>query len=238
MSRFVERSATVLVDPEELGRERLEITGDAYHHLFRVRRLDRKSELRLVDGRGRARRGKVTEVDRERALIEVGVPLAPREPELWVEVFVVPPRPQRASLLVEKGTELGVSAFRFVRSRRADRDFGRGRFERLGRVARAALEQCGRARLPEITGMHDLAETSERIDELGVAWLLDRGGGEPPPVASSRQRLGLLIGPEGGFTAAEVEELVAEGALKVGLGSRVLRVETAVIAAATIALCR
>jgi len=107
-------SATLLVTPAELDSAELEISGEAYHHLFHAARAAVGDAVRMVDGRGRARCGEIVRVERRCAAVRLGAAAPSLEPVLWLELLVAAPRPSRASWLVEKGTELGVRAFRFL----------------------------------------------------------------------------------------------------------------------------
>ena len=114
-------TVTLLVEPAELDGSELVVEGDAYQHLFRAARAATGDALRVVDGRGRAREGKVAGVERRRATVTLGAEAPPCEPRLELELLVAAPRPSRASWLVEKGTELGVRAFRFLDCERSAR---------------------------------------------------------------------------------------------------------------------
>jgi 16S rRNA (uracil1498-N3)-methyltransferase len=232
---------TLLATPAELRAEELRVEGDAYRHLFRARRLAVGDALRIVDGEGRARAGRIATVDRRSALVALGEPLPSLEPELRVELLVAPPRSQRARWLVEKATELGAAAVRFVLTERTVREPGDGGLARLRRVAAAAVEQCGRARVPAISGPHPWSELAGLLDGVGRRWLLTP---EPPaagPVAApplpvvatdrcGTERCALLVGPEGGWTAEEHEALEALDCHPLWLGPRILRTETAGLA--------
>ena len=82
--------------------------------------------------------------------------------------------------MVEKATELGAAAIRFVGGERAPRRYGEGTLERLRRVAAAALEQSGRARLPEISGVHESSELDSLLRGGGELLRLERGGAAWP----------------------------------------------------------
>jgi 16S rRNA (uracil1498-N3)-methyltransferase len=184
--------------------------------------------MRVVDGRGRARWGEVSRVDRSSALVRLGGEAPSNEPAYRLEILVPTFRPERASWLVEKVTEVGVSAVRFVHTSRAPREFGEGTLDRLRRVAVAALEQCHRALLPEISGPHTWREAVPLASEEG-RWVLDTesasaGWGEAAGASGT-----LLVGPEGGWSPEERQDLRAAGFRAVGLGERVLRVETAAL---------
>ena len=224
---------TVIVDGSRFELSRIELTADAFHHLFRVRRLRVGDRLRVVDGLGRAREGCVDEIERHCARLALGDSIASNEPALWLELLVAAPRPGRAAWLVEKATEVGVAAIRFVGSSRSPRTYGAATIERLTRSARAAVEQCDRSRVPEVTGVHKWQEIAGLVGALEESWVLDTSAPlRSFSVPRSHVSRSLLIGPEGGWEPGELEELSAMGCERVGLGRRILRVETAAVVAA------
>jgi 16S rRNA (uracil1498-N3)-methyltransferase len=224
---------TLLASPERFEADELRVEGEPYRHLFRARRMAVGEGLRVVDGRGRARWGRVARVERQEATVALGAPAPSCEPPLHLELFVAVFRPDRAAWLVEKVTEVGVCAVRFFHTERAPRTFGSGTLERLRRVAAAAVEQCGRALVPEVSGIHEWEELERLAAALAARWVLDTaapatGGGSPG--GTPRAPLGsaaLLVGPEGGWTPAERVAARALGFTPLGLGPRTLRVETA-----------
>ncbi|HEX4956053.1 MAG TPA: RsmE family RNA methyltransferase [Thermoanaerobaculia bacterium] len=226
----------LLVSPGELGAAEVAVEGEPYRHLFRAARLAVGDPLRVVDGAGRAREGRVIDVDRKRGRVALGEELPSLEPTLALELLVASPRPQRASWLVEKATELGVVAVRFLTTERSVRELGAGQRGHLEKVARSAVEQCGRARCPEISGPHAWAELPRLLGGFESRLHLDFG--HPPPIPGPGPRLALLVGPEGGWTEAERRALLELGNRPAGLGERALRVETAALAAASICLLR
>ncbi|MDP2233567.1 MAG: RsmE family RNA methyltransferase [Actinomycetota bacterium] len=153
----------------------------------------------------------------------------------------------KLDLVVEKVTEIGVEAVvpvsfaRSVVKLVAERSLKRG--ERLRRVAASAAKQSQRSFVPTISDPVAVAALPELLtgfDVVLVAWEEDRGA---PGIgaclteagATSESRIAIVVGPEGGLTEAEVDSLCANGALRVSLGSTVLRTETAGILSA--ALC-
>ncbi len=251
---------THLLEPAVFEGDEAAVEGDAYRHLFRARRVALGERLRVVDGAGRARWAEVTMVDRQVGRLRLGAQAPSQEPAYQLELLVAPIRPERASWLVEKATELGVSAIRFLASERAPRRFGEGTFERLGRVARAAVEQCQRSAVPRITGIHAWQDLEHLMVGRGDRYFLDpesadgsfdqlRASGpddEAARAASDRSRTNQLvggaltgavvIGPEGGFTADE-QKTLARMATPISLGERILRAETAAVVAAGRVLC-
>lgn len=219
---------TLLVTPAELEGGRVVVRGGAYRHLFRARRLAAGDTLRLVDGEGRAVEARVERVTGRAAELAVLGEAPSNEPAHRLEVWTAMPRPQRASWLVEKATELGAVAVRWIECERGERRGAAAGRARLERVARAAVEQCGRARVPEISGPHAWVDVLEGIGESRT-WLLEPGPSRPP-LDPGDERSMLIVGPEGGFTPREISELDDLGVGRLGLGKRILRVETAAVA--------
>jgi 16S rRNA (uracil1498-N3)-methyltransferase len=228
---------TQLVPPAAFDLDEFWLEGAAYRHLFRARRVEVGQEVRVVDGRGRARWAHVEKVERHRAKLALGAVAPSNEPELYLELLVATLRPQRASWLVEKAAEVGVGAIRFLSTTRAPRSFGPRTMERFRRVAAAAVEQSHRARLPETTGVHSWGELQGLLSSTKTIRLLD-------PQAAAVEAAGmdgpaaLLVGPEGGWTPGEHREILASGGQAVGLGSRILRTETAAVVGAALFLMR
>lgn len=229
---------TLLVDPDRFADSELTVEGDAYHHLFRVRRTAVGERIRLVDGRGRARWGEVARVDRKAAvlslLVEGEAGEAPaHEPDFALHLLVPTLRPERAAWLVEKATEVGVFAFHFYQSERAPRSFGAGAVERLARIAAGAVEQSHRSRLPEITGPHPWGEVDALTANFRAQrWILDPAAGERGLPRGCAGASALLVGPEGGLTDGERAALAASGWAAATLGERILRIETAAVVGA------
>ena len=225
----------MLVTPTELAAGELWIEGDRYRHLFRARRLAVGDRLRLVDGGGRARRAVVERFEHGRTLLRLSAAESVHGPSRGVELLVAPPRPPRATWLVEKATELGVAAIRFIGAERAPRRYGDATLARLRRVATAALEQSEQALLPELSGVHPWCELESLLASSAERRRLERGA-EPWRPAIGDGRLALVIGPEGGWSEAETAALDELGCRATGLGPTVLRVETAAVVAAALAL--
>lgn len=230
--------ASVLLAPGLLQQDEVTLEGDVFHHLVRVRRLEAGETLQVVDGEGHCRAARLGEINKKSARLVLLEKLPARDPERRLHLLVGALRPERASWLVEKATELGVFALRFLQTERTPRQYSQGRFERYDKVAAAALEQCLGARLPQITGVHPFAEIAKLLPQSAPAYVLDPLASEGllssalPPATE----VAVLIGPEGGFSPAELEALRGLGVRGAGLGQRILRVESAAIAAAALML--
>lgn len=232
---------TVLVAAADLDAVETTLGGDAYRHLFRARRLAVGERLRLTDGAGRARWGEVTAVDRAAGTVRLAEPAPLHPPAGRVELLVAAPEKSRASWLVEKATELGVAAVRFLDTARTPREWGAGTVRRLERVAAAALEQSHGSRLPELTGTHPFAEVADLLAAAPTArYLLDTGeqSATGAALALHPESTVVLVGPEGGWTDDERAALIALPCRPITLGPTTLRTETAAIAAAAVLLGR
>lgn len=242
----------LLVDADALDRDTVEVAGADYRHLFRARRLRVGDRLRLVDGRGGARWSRVGDVTAERARLDVEGPAPTFEPARQVTLYVSVVRPERAVWLVEKATELGLRELQWFFSERTSRSFTKRALARQERVAKSALEQSGGAWLPRIHPPLDLEDAGSLAGAVvlhpGVGTSLarvlgaDRPRGARPPSHEGREeaeRLDvrtLVVGPEGGFSDREIEWFVGQGATLADLGPRVLRTETAALAALAVIL--
>lgn len=226
---------TVLVSPGQLDASEAEIEKDAYRHLFRARRLAVGAELRLADGSGRARWSRVSEVGRSSARLQIGEEAPANEPPVRLELLTPLLRSQRLTWLVEKATEVGVVAVRLISSERAPRRCGARTLERLGRVAAAAVEQCHRAVLPEITGAYVWKELPSLLARAQQRWMLEPGPTDHDR-SGSAETAALIVGPEGGWTETEKEALRSLGCRTLGLGPTNLRAETAAIVGSALLL--
>lgn len=209
-------------------------------HLTRVVRRGVGDPLEVIDGSGRI----------WPAVIEDGGPpvrvrlaSAPRlaPPALALDLYVGLAEWGRIDLAVEKCTELGVrriTLFTSERSRRAGADVMGRRRERMERLIEAAQRQSGISRPPEL---HGLVPFSDVIGDLAAAsgFLLDASGGVglgDALRASGATQAAIVVGPDAGFTADEVDAARAAGAAVCRLGASMLRTETAAIAASAVAV--
>jgi 16S rRNA (uracil1498-N3)-methyltransferase len=138
------------------------------------------------------------------------------------------PKGDRAHFLLEKLTELGVTSFIPLRTRRSVVHPGEGKRDKLERIVIEASKQCGRNRLLEIEPLVDWGIYCSQQDLPAVRWLAHRGGTDRLE-AGPRDTV-LAVGPEGGFTDEEIEAARQNGWSLVDLGPTTLRVETAAMA--------
>ena len=205
------------------------LTDEEARHL-RVSRVGPGEELVLLDGRGARAAAHLSASGRTATVTAL---LPPRgEPARRVTVLLGVGEPARVEWAVAKGTECGAAAFALVAAARSQRSHvaaAAARIERLRRIAAEAVKQCDRSVVPDVAAPEALAGLlAGRHGRLLVA----RPGASPVRSdALPAGDLAVAIGPEGGFDDAEERLLDAAGAVPIGLGGRILRLETAVVAA-------
>jgi 16S rRNA (uracil1498-N3)-methyltransferase len=231
---------------------RLVLEGDAHKHVARVLRARAGDALVLFDGAGTEVDAEVVRVGARDAELALGARRAAPEATAPVAItlLVAVPRGERMELIVQKTTELGVARIVPVVSGRsvARPEPGSARVGRWEKIAREAARQCGRADVPVVdeptpfaaaVGAADLPAlrlatweatrgTSLRA-ALAAAFAARTNAPERPPGVA------LLVGPEGGLAPDEIAAAEAHGFVAVTLGPRILRVETAAIAAVALA---
>jgi 16S rRNA (uracil1498-N3)-methyltransferase len=214
--------------------------GPEAHHLAVVCRVHPGDQVRLFNGDGREYPATVLQVGRRYIELDVGPGEAcPRELDFRLEVAAPLPRGDRGHFLLEKLTELGVTRYTPLRTRRSVAHPAQERAEKLERYVIEASKQCGRNVLMEIAPVTDWLAHCSRVD-LPERRILAHPPGpfaaaSLPPITASHADQVLAVGPEGGLVSEEVEAARAAGWSIVGLGPRVLRVETAAVVLAALA---
>ena len=204
-----------------------------------VLRLQPGDALTLFDGRGGQWTGAITAITRREVRVRtVRHEAVERELAMPVTLAVGMPANERMDALIEKATELGVAAIQpLVCERSVLRVAGERALRKAAHwqaVAVAACEQCGRNRVPEIGEPFGLAEwlRAPPVARDGARWLLSLSDAQPwPPARGHHGAVVVLSGPEGGFTAQEEAAAREAGFAACSLGERVLRADTAPLAA-------
>ncbi len=211
-----------------LGPGPVELCGPEAHHLRAVCRLRPGDRVCLFNGDGQQYPALVTEVARNRVVLEVDGSEEPgRELGFRLEVAVPLPKGDRAQFLVEKLTELGATALVPLRTARSVVHPGGGRLDKLERYVIEASKQCGRNVLMAVAPLRDWEDYCRRGDLPRLRLLAHPGA--PGRSWPAGQDVAVAVGPEGGYTEEEVEAARAAGWELIGLGPRILRVETAAL---------
>jgi len=207
----------------------IELDASQTNYLGNVMRLGVGAELLVFDGRSGEWLARIAEAGKKR--MTLSVEQRTRDPEVIPDVWLAfaPVKRARTDWLVEKATELGAARLMPVMTQRTVAE--RVKLERLRAIAIEAAEQCGRTGLPEIVEPMNLRQLLSSGDGRAL-YFADEGGGEPAAEAFKPDPALILIGPEGGFTEEE-RALVraAPNSVAISLGPRILRAETAALAA-------
>ena len=213
-----------------LGREQA-------HYLFGVMRLSVGGQVLLFNGRDGEWLADVTEAGKRGGALMVAAQTRALQlpPDLWL--LFAPIKKTRTDFIVEKAAEMGAARIMPVQTEFTNSE--RIRQDRLQAHAVEAAEQCGGTFVPEVTALH-------RLDRLLADWPDDRqllfcdeaAAGASSALAGNVGRgapWAILIGPEGGFSQAERDRLIAAPFThRISLGPRILRADTAAVAAMTL----
>jgi 16S rRNA (uracil1498-N3)-methyltransferase len=216
---------------------RLELPRDESHYLISVMRRREGETVRLFNAKDGEWSAAVVAADRKRAGLEVGVRLRAPYPVPDLELLFAPVKKNRTDFIVEKATELGVRTIRPVITQRTIAD--KVRTDRLSALAKEAAEQTERLDLPDIVAAERLEACLDQWPDRRPLIFCDEAGDAPlmPEALSERAPgpISILIGPEGGFTPEERARIRSlPGAIAVTLGPRILRADTAAVAALTL----
>lgn len=217
-----------------------DLPESAAAHVTRVLRLAAGDPITLFDGTGTDYDAVLKVVARSAVTVDVGAGRpAQRESPLAVTLLQGVSRGARMDTVVQKATELGVRRLQPVLTGRSvvrlDAERARARLEHWQRIVISACEQCGRSVLPEVLPACPLDDALATLEPGTVGLTLDpRGESGLDELLGATHRVALAIGPEGGFTADEIRTLTRAGFRGLRLGPRILRTETAPLAALAI----
>jgi 16S rRNA (uracil1498-N3)-methyltransferase len=211
----------------------VELSGPPAHYLGTVLRMEVGAEVKLFDDQTGEWLARIDEATRKRVRLTVLRQLRDREivPDLWL--LFAPIKRGRIDWIVEKATELGVDRIVPVLTRRTIVD--RINEDRLRAHIVEAAEQCERTALPVLDSPRPLEAVLKGWPQDRVLLFADEAGGEPLNVIAAPGPAAVLIGPEGGFVDEERAAISAlPQARPVSLGPRILRADTAAVAAVSL----
>lgn len=226
------------------------VTGPDARHIGKVLRMGPGDVITCVDGIGREHTARIVRVSETRveAVIESTTEGGAAEPGVMLTLVQAIPKGDKMDLVVQKCTEIGVGRIMPVYTERTvvqpDADGARRKVERWRRIALESSKQCGRSRPPEICDICRLDQCMTGLLAEGlpiiIPWELEEDKSLKTVVHElqipSKKACAFAIGPEGGFSIAEVEMARKAGVIPVTLGKRILRTETAGFVVATILL--
>lgn len=212
----------------------VELVEGQAHYLRHVMRQSAGAPVALFNGRDGEWRARLAVTGRRGASAEVEACTRAQADPPDLELVMALVKRARLETIVEKATELGARRIRLIVTRRSQAD--RANTERLRAIAIEAAEQTGRLDVPEVLGPEPLESVLDGWTPGRALAFCDEAGEAPPlPAAAPAAPAALLIGPEGGFGPAERARLRAlPFVTPVALGPRILRADTAAIAALTL----
>jgi 16S rRNA (uracil1498-N3)-methyltransferase len=207
----------------------VELEAKHANYLGNVLRLGAGAQLLVFEGVSGEWLATIVETAKKRMILKIE--RQTREPESIPDIWLAfaPVKRSRIDWLVEKATELGAARLAPVITQRTIVE--RVKLERFELIAIEAAEQCGRTRVPQICEPVPLRRFVEKLDPGRHFYFADENGGSPPRSTFRDGPAVILVGPEGGFSDEERVLIQSAGAASISLGPRVLRAETASLAA-------
>lgn len=232
MNRFFVASKDIIADTAV-------ITGEDVKHISRVLRMSPGDRVTLCDGEGEQYLAAIDDISKDKVTLNIlSHDRCQGEPTRHITLYQGLPKGDKMELIVQKCVELGVSEIVPVAAERSvvrvkPGEFG-GKQTRYQRVAYEAAKQCGRGRVPRVAELTDFKSANmEQHDLIIIAYEDEKGNTLKSMLKKNikAEDIAIVIGPEGGLERSEVDMLVEKGGVPVTLGPRILRTETAGMAA-------
>ena len=220
--------------PLERGNS-VELSRDQANYLFNVMRLDVGARVLLINGEAGEFVAEVAKAGKRGGVLAVGEQTRPLQmpPDLWL--LFAPIKKARTDFIVEKAAEMGVRRICPVQTEFTNAD--RIRQDRLQAHAIEAAEQCGGTYVPQVDELRKLDDVMRAWPEDRALWFCDEALADAGSAPSMRDlpegKWAIIIGPEGGFSEKERARL-RDSATPIRLGPRILRADTAAVAAITL----
>lgn len=221
------------------GGATITLAAEASHHIGRVLRMQAGQPLTLFNGDGSEYPATIAAVDKRQVTVTLGEALlAPRASPLAVHLGIAISKGERMDWVIQKATELGVAQITPLDSERVEvRLHGERADKKLAHwsgIAVAACEQSARNRLPLLEPIQPLEQWLAQV-QAQCKYVLDHRSAQPLDTGAAKpDSVALLIGPEGGLSEREIDAARRHGFSALQLGPRVLRTETAPLAALSI----
>ncbi|MBT8136232.1 MAG: 16S rRNA (uracil(1498)-N(3))-methyltransferase [Gammaproteobacteria bacterium] len=234
------RSHRVFVRQPLAGHNSITVDAATSHYLTRVLRLRAGAALTAFDGNGGEYAANLERATRDEAVLSIGAHSA-REAESHLAMTLAQgiARGERMDQVIQKATELGVQSIVPLLTDhtvvRLDKKRAARRHAHWLKIAVSACEQCGRNRIPAMASPMSIDDWLRTTDESATRLMLQPGSTTGlGALGAKHDNVTLLIGPEGGLSGREQELAAGRGFAAVSLGPRVLRTETAALAALAI----
>lgn len=237
------------IESDQFGERTVTVTGEDAHHIGKVMRSKPGDEFIVSDGVSRDALVKLVSLEAQTVSAEI-LEWLEQKGEPWMKVTLVQslPKGDKIETVIQKCTEIGVEGVLPLISERTvvqyDGKKEEKRIARWRKIAKEAAEQSHRSRIPAVESpisWKGLLRQWDRFDLVCICYEKENGGGlrdviRPLVEATPRDKIchiAVVVGPEGGFSEREIQEAEEAGAVSASLGRRILRTETAGMAALT-----
>lgn len=231
------------IDASPIG-EQIEITGADARHISRVLRMQSGEALTICDAAGTEYTCVLTQAQEHSVTARIiSCAKAQSEPSIFTTLYMALPKADKMETIVQKCTELGICQIvPYIAARCVSRPEPRAlqkKQERWQKIAAEAAKQCGRGRIPVVEAALTMEQAVRQAAQAPLALLLYEAEREASLQAVLRAhtpltQISFMVGPEGGFEEKEALLATQAGMQRVSLGKRILRCETAPIAALTV----
>lgn len=222
--------------------EIITITGQDANHIIKSLRMKIGEEVTVCGGQGFDFICSIAEISDGTVLLNVNDKKnTDSEPSVRITLYQGNPKGDKMELIIEKSIELGVTEIVPVLMQRSvarpDAKSAAKKHERMNKIALSAAKQCGRGIIPNVGEMLTFKQMLQKLSEHQAVIFFYECGGEPLTKvidgikSESLTDVAIVIGPEGGFDLGEAQQLRDAGAFTATLGRRILRTETAPLAA-------
>jgi 16S rRNA (uracil1498-N3)-methyltransferase len=234
MRRYDFSAHRLFVDSELAPGASVACRADQANYLRNVLRLDPGDQILIFNGRDGEWRARIAQARKSATTLTAEIQVRPQHSAPDIDYLFAPLKRTRLDYMVQKATEMGVARLRPIFTRRTTPDRING--ARMRANAIEAAEQCGILRVPDVLDGETLSSALAHWDQRRRLIFCDEDSDNPDPLAAlgalDPGPLALLIGPEGGFDDAERELVTSQAfAVRISLGPRILRADTAAVAA-------
>ncbi|RLE19249.1 MAG: hypothetical protein DRJ08_04185 [Acidobacteria bacterium] len=230
----------IFVDETAIPGARLTLTPSEHHYATRVMRLKQGQGVELISPEG-CMDATLESISAHRTVVRVlSSAKIKNEPSVSITLFQgIPDHLEKLELIVQKSVELGISRILTFTSRYTDAKYRKldltKKMVRMNKIAKEAVRQCGRTRTPNVEGPVPIEKIdSELVGHDAVFLFFEKEFKEQKTLVSSPENPAIIVGPEGGFSDAEVAGLVEGKCIPIHLPGRILRTETAAMACLTL----
>ncbi len=226
------------ISPDAIYKDKVIIAGEEYNHLYKVLRKTKGDLIHVVDGKGNDYLVELEKIGDGSAVGKVVKKLRmPNETATFFAIGTGVIKGERMDIIFEKATEMGVSAFYPIISRRTVVNPGEIKLERWKKIVKSAMKQSRRSILPYVSEPLSVPDFLKETTNFDTKVLLDEEEGVSFwELESFGNRVLILVGPEGSFTHDEKDLFERYSFMKVRMGKRIMRTETALLVGVAISM--